>query len=144
MNSFQGHPPPPCNDFTQQVRRCHKRYGKLGEDCVREELDQKKCFAWLFCRYEARRFYDEKSVPTIVSNGGMKWKTFLDGGGNSDAKEAQSQSRVSCATLVETFAKPENELLIPEGIKKDDRVHCRKIAHELATCLSTKRRGATF
>ncbi len=156
----------PCDDFTTKVLRCHKKYGKQGEECVREELEQKKCFAQLFCRNEARKFYDEKSVPRRMSMtdtgvAGMTWNTFLysvSSNGNGDGNETTDKEalvgdphphqgqggRVSCATLVEVFAKPENELLIPEGmIDKDDRIFCRKIVHELALCLSSKRRGAT-
>lgn len=129
----------PCDEFTRVVQRCHKQYGKLGEDCVREELLQKQCFAQLHCKHEARRFYDEKKTPQ--TNVGAKWSTFLPTGtsGGSGDNAVSSRSKISCATLVEAFAKPENELLIPEGITKEDRVYCRKIVHELATCLSKKR-----
>ena len=127
----------PCDDFTITVAKCHRRYGKLGEDCVREELAQKKCFAQLYCKNQAYRFYEEKGIPLSGKNAG-KWNTFLSSSKNG---ESTSKARkVSCANLVEVFAKPENELLIPEGITKDDRIHCRKIVHDLATCLSTKKK----
>eukprot|EP01083_Nonionella_stella_P032946 90186_1 len=135
----------PCDEVTRKVIKCHRKYGKEGEDCVREELSQKKCFAQLLCRREAHRFYDERSIP--MRGGGAKWGSFLGnnggGGDNGPGSNSSRTDKVSCATLLETFAKPENELLIPEGIGKDDRIHCRKIAHELATCLSKKRRGST-
>ena len=58
----------PCDDFTIKVLRCHKKYGKQGEECVREELAQKKCFAQMLCRREAARFYhDERSTSTPMS-----------------------------------------------------------------------------
>mmetsp|Transcript_1757 Transcript_1757/g.2531 ORF Transcript_1757/g.2531 Transcript_1757/m.2531 type:complete len:148 (+) Transcript_1757:39-482(+) len=136
----------PCDDFTQKVIRCHRQYGKQGEECVREELDQKKCYAQLLCRNEAVMMYDKKSVPLVNTgtNTGMIRSMFdrVSKDYSSDS-EIQPQSRVSCATLVEAFAKPENHLLIPEGIKKEDRDHCRKVVHNLAACLSKKRRGAT-
>lgn len=145
----------PCDEFTWAVHKCHRKYGKQGEDCVREELSQKKCFSQLLCRNEARRFYDERSVPH--KNTAVKWRTFLRGdvserrSGIIDEEESDYglgtghvvKSKVSCATLLEVFAKPENEILIPEGIERDDRMHCRKIAHELASCLSTKRKATT-
>ena len=108
----------PCDDFTIKVLRCHKKYGKQGEECVREELAQKKCFAQMLCRREAARFYDERAVP--LSN--------------------SSWQKVSCSTVVEVFAKPENELEIPEGITKEDRKYCKSITHALATCLAKKRK----
>mmetsp|Transcript_23406 Transcript_23406/g.35585 ORF Transcript_23406/g.35585 Transcript_23406/m.35585 type:complete len:124 (-) Transcript_23406:1398-1769(-) len=117
---------PPCSDFTVKVLSCHREYGKLGEDCVREELEQKKCFAQLLCRKEARRFYNDKLVP--LSN--ARWS--FGGTGND--------SKVSCSTIIEVFAKPENGMLMPESISLEDRKFCRKITHELARCLAKKRR----
>jgi len=108
----------PCEEVTKAVNICHRKYGKQGEDCVRQELAQKKCFAHLLCRNEARTFYDEKSIPLSKAN---------------------QNSKISCSTLLEVFAKPENEMMISEGIQKNDRQFCRKIAHELAGCLQQKR-----
>jgi len=155
MSSSHRHP---CHEFTKAVTHCHKKYGKQGEECVREELSQKKCFAQLLCRNEARRFYDEKSVPR--NNINDKWQSisilkssFVSNQNQRSFNDTDEElkgndydvmvlpGKVSCATLVEIFAKPENELLIPEGIKKDDRIYCRKITHELAACLSKKRRS---
>lgn len=39
----------PCEAVSLEVQHCHKQHGKLGEDCVREELAQKRCFAQLLC-----------------------------------------------------------------------------------------------
>jgi len=58
----------------------------------------------------------------------------------SNVGDQMRPSKVSCSMVVEVFAKPENEMMIPEGITKDDRRLCKKITHELATCLSKKRR----
>ena len=103
---------------------------------MREELAQKKCFAQLLCRREAHKFYNEKVVPQ--SNG--RWQLGMMG--IEKGLEGQmGQSKVSCSTIVEVFAKPENEMMIPEGsITKDDRRLCKKITHELATCLAKKRK----
>ena len=113
----------PCDEFTSNVLNCHRIHGRLGEECVREELAQKKCFAELLCRREAAQFYDNKMIPQY--NRGL----FVS-----------NPPKVSCSTLVEVFAIPENELMIPEGVSKDDRKFCRKITHELAQCLSRKRK----
>ncbi|GFH60900.1 predicted protein [Chaetoceros tenuissimus] len=121
----------PCEAVSLEVQRCHKKHGKLGEDCVREELAQKRCFAQLLCRREAKSFYDDKVIP--LSNN--KWRLSSIGSGGS---------KVSCAMLVEVFAKPENELEIPEGITKEDRKYCREITHALASCISKKRNGRRF
>ncbi len=116
----------PCEEITRKVLKCHRIHGKLGEDCVREELDQKKCFAELLCRREARQFYNEKSVPISTS-----WSLTMG---------SAPSGRVSCSTVVEVFAKPENDMIIPEGITKEDRKFCRKVTHELASCMAKKRK----
>jgi len=121
----------PCDEFTLQVLRCHQKHGKQGEDCVREELSQKRCFAQLLCPREARSFYDERVVP--LSNN--TWHLSI-------AKK--SGDKASCSTVVEVFAKPDNDLYIPEGIKKEDRLHCRQITHALSRCLAKKRNGKRF
>jgi hypothetical protein len=125
----------PCDDFTIKVLRCHKKYGKQGEDCVREELSQKKCFAQMLCQREARSFYDEKVVP--LSNSRWQWDLPKRYAAEGEIKS----SKVSCSTIMEVFAKPENELEIPEGLSREDRQYCRRITHELATCLAKKRKG---
>lgn len=129
----------PCDEVTRAVKVCHHKYGKQGEDCVREELSQKKCFAHLLCKREAWKFYEVKSIPQ--KNVSTKWNTFLHA---NDDDSRGVKHKVSCATLMEIFAKPENELLIPEEIQKEDRTYCRKITHELATCLSNKRKNTSL
>lgn len=119
MSNYHNHPS--CDEFTYNVKQCHAKYGKLGEECVREELEQKKCLAQLYCPKEAYSFYQEPIVPS--------------------SKSTTTSLKVSCSTVVEMFAKPENELLIPEGsITVKDRQICREITHSLAKCLSKKAR----
>ena len=111
----------PCEGPSAAVRLCHLHHGLQGEDCVREELAEKRCYAELLCRQEARRFYYDPLRRR-------------DGGGG--------ESRASCSTLVERFAFPENEGLLPDGVGgAEDRRHCRTIVHELAQCLSKYRVG---
>ena len=132
----------PCHEVNNAVIDCHRKYGKLGEDCLREELAQKRCYSELLCRQEARRFYQEKTVPlkskwlpSVVVQRSQHEKTS-----ENETETILRASKVSCSTIVEVFAKPENEMLIPEGIEKEDRQYCRRITQELATCLSKKRR----
>jgi hypothetical protein len=110
-----------CESASRAVRQCHLRHGIQGEDCVREELLEKRCFAENLCRHEARLFYYEP----------------LQVGPNS--------SVTSCSTLVEAFAFPENEMLIPDDITTIDpkqRAECRAIVHDLAKCLSKYKVGS--
>lgn len=111
----------PCEGPSAAVRLCHLHHGIQGEDCVREELAEKRCYAKLMCRQEARRFY---------------YDPLRRGGGGGEAASA------SCSALVERFAFPENEARLPDGVGgAEDRRHCRTIVHELAQCLSKYRVG---
>mmetsp|Transcript_50811 Transcript_50811/g.108274 ORF Transcript_50811/g.108274 Transcript_50811/m.108274 type:complete len:97 (+) Transcript_50811:132-422(+) len=85
---------------------------------VREELAEKRCYAESLCRREATKFYRE---PLRQEQGGGP--------------------RGSCSALVERFAFPENELVLPDVVRKSDRDRCRGIVHELAKCLSKHKVG---
>eukprot|EP00956_Cyclotella_meneghiniana_P014951 scaffold22649_cov66-Cyclotella_meneghiniana.AAC.5 len=54
----------------------------------------------------------------------------------------QGGQKGSCSDLVELFAFPENELSLPDSVKKSDRQHCRRIVHDLSKCLSNQRTRA--
>jgi hypothetical protein len=105
----------PCLFESSKREECHSIHGKQGEDCVREELSEKRCLAELFCPQEATKFYRE-SIRRGGSVGGYT-------------------SSGSCSALVERFAYPENELIIPDDISKSERERCREIVHNLAKCM---------
>jgi hypothetical protein len=71
-------------------------HGIQNEECIREELSEKRCFAELLCQREAINFY----------------------------------------ALVEKFAFPENELVLPDIISNEEREYCRQSVYDLARCLS--------
>jgi len=95
-------------------------HGIQNEECVREELTEKRCFAELLCKREAMNFYREP-LP----------------------RKRQGGPKGSCSALVEKFAFPENELALPDTVQKSEREHCRGIVHDLAKCLSKHGVGRT-
>mmetsp|Transcript_16540 Transcript_16540/g.36003 ORF Transcript_16540/g.36003 Transcript_16540/m.36003 type:complete len:118 (-) Transcript_16540:1823-2176(-) len=109
----------PCERVSFARTQCHAFYGIQNEECVREELTEKRCYAELLCRREAVRFYYE---PLRRPRGG-------------------GDSAASCSTLVEIFAFPENKDRLPDNVDNKDRKHCRGIVHELAKCLSKHKVG---
>jgi hypothetical protein len=106
----------PCSFVSSKREECHSIHGKQGEDCVREELSEKRCLAELFCPREATKFYREP-----IRRGGSIIGGYTTSG--------------SCSALVERFAYPENELSIPDDISKTERERCREIVHNLAKCM---------
>mmetsp|Transcript_18117 Transcript_18117/g.28426 ORF Transcript_18117/g.28426 Transcript_18117/m.28426 type:complete len:125 (+) Transcript_18117:125-499(+) len=108
----------PCSNPTLQRQDCHMQHGIQNEECIREELTEKRCLAELHCQREAINFYHQSS-------------------------RASKNRRWSCSALVEKFAFPENEMVLPDNasIAKEDREHCRKVVYDLARCLSKHRIG---
>mmetsp|Transcript_15850 Transcript_15850/g.26987 ORF Transcript_15850/g.26987 Transcript_15850/m.26987 type:complete len:120 (-) Transcript_15850:170-529(-) len=100
----------PCAQPTLQRQECHMNHGIQNEECIREELTEKRCLAELHCQREAINFYHRSS--------------------------SSSRTRWSCSALMEKFAFPENEMVLPERVAKEDREHCRKVVYDLARCLS--------
>lgn len=49
----------PCRLSALKRQDCHQTYGIQNEECVREELTEKRCFAELLCKREAIKFYHE-------------------------------------------------------------------------------------
>lgn len=103
----------PCEETTLAVENCVLANGIFSNHCERDQLREKRCFAELFCRYEARRFYEDEIRGTSAS----------------------------CSTLLETFAFPENEMLVPHEISTEKKVRreCREIAYKLLECMSKRK-----
>ena len=117
-----------CHDVTVALEECLSRNGSMnGEACIQEKLLRKECFAKLLCPNESRRFYVDKIARSHSDSAGGRY------GGNG-----LNGGIVSCATIVQKFAFPENELLISHETSQDPTIRqtCRHIVHELSRCLS--------
>jgi hypothetical protein len=88
-------------------------HGIQNEECIREELSEKRCFAELLCQREAINFYHR-----------------------NDNRGSGRKQKWSCSALVEKFAFPENELVLPDIISNEEREYCRQSVYDLARCLS--------
>jgi hypothetical protein len=104
----------PCAEVSLAMLKCHDIHGKSGEECVREELLFKRCHADLLCQPDAQRFYKDR----------------IRGSG----------SEASCSTLLERFAFQENELFLTSELvdSKHVKTECRKVARDLAKCMSNR------
>ena len=110
---------PPCHDESAALDECLSINGPLNSDaCVQEKLTRKECLAKLFCPTEARQFYNSEVARSSITGFG----------GNI----------VSCSTIVQRFAFPENELLVSHEVSKDKTIRqtCRRVVHDLSKCMS--------
>ena len=115
----------PCHDVTVALEKCLSVNGPLNsEACIQEKLIRKECLAKLFCPNEARRFYRDEIARS--PNAGAGGNNFYGGGG------------VSCSTVLQRFAFPENELLVSHETSKDKMMRraCRSRVHDLSNCMS--------
>jgi len=108
MIFFSGGADSACRELSERRRECQRLYGKNGENCLREELAEKRCAAESVCSWEAKRFYVNKV-----------------------------QKLGTCAEWAEAFAFPENAHL-RESFTKSSAAQCRKVVQELAKCLQKR------
>ena len=113
-----------CADLTERRQKCHNLYGKFGEDCLVEELEEKRCLSFHFCPREAKAYY-----ATQLAEKGI------------------------CASWAESFCFARDTMIDDEGgvrqhhVSASERVNrnpkikakCRSIAFDLAKCLQKKR-----
>jgi hypothetical protein len=123
---LRGHPHPPfmCDRWTQSRRQCHSLYGKQGEDCLREELAEKRCLSHHHCPHEASRYYG-RWPPSSISNNSNKalcasWAeafAFRD-----DMDEQQNDNHHGRAAAI-------------VNASQEQQQKCRRLAMDLAKCL---------
>lgn len=92
-----------CADHVRVRKECWERSleGKGGEDCIREELQEKRCLATNFCPKTAHRFYE-------LDNGECsKWAEAFAFGPNEAQREVNESQRKknNCRQVVMTLSK---------------------------------------
>ena len=48
-----------CKVFSEQRYKCHAVYGKGGEDCLHQELSEKRCLSLQHCPRQAHEYYGD-------------------------------------------------------------------------------------
>lgn len=109
-----------CEAWTKLRKDCHQLYGKLGEDCLVQELEEKRCLAFKHCAPQARAYYG--SVSGTRSKGlCASWAeafTFAGELMDETVKDHHSKAR---------------ELVNSQPPVKAE---CRRITMDLAKCLT--------
>jgi len=63
---------------TRRREACHELYGKEGEDCLVEELEEKRILAHIYCKKEARKYYGEPGGEKALCSRMMESFAFTD------------------------------------------------------------------
>lgn len=115
-----------CQRLTLKREQCHRLYGKLGEDCLVEELEEKRCVAFQHCPRQARAFYGTLSGEKAVC---ASWaEAFCFGKDNFDISYANDQA--GHHLKAQAYVNANNKA----------RTQCRVIAHDLANCIAQRMR----
>mmetsp|Transcript_26147 Transcript_26147/g.29290 ORF Transcript_26147/g.29290 Transcript_26147/m.29290 type:complete len:146 (+) Transcript_26147:333-770(+) len=132
-----------CESFSALRSRCHDVYGKhRGEECVHEELSEKRCISFQRCPRHAIEYYGENDD---IYNYKVDNKNDEN---NNNNNPRRINTKALCASWAESFVYANKELEHGENIAKHHREarqivsnntklrkECRQIAFDLAECL---------
>ena len=152
----------PCHGFTQKRKACHEIYGNRGEDCLNEELSEKRCLSFQYCPYQAKEYYGDSNdthsvlfVSESEDDRGVRGSSsMLSGDGRSMMTNLQPpylSDKGLCASWAEHFAYNDELKYGPEVVNhhktaqqivNDDKklkLECRAVAFQLAQCIRSKK-----
>jgi hypothetical protein len=126
-----------CEQYSARRSRCHDVYGKRGEECLHEELTEKRCLSMQRCPRQAIEYYGQQQ------NDNNNIDENIDYENNN-----HNYNKAICASWAESFAYINKELEHGENVARHHqkahaivsndsklRKECRQIAMDLAQCL---------
>jgi hypothetical protein len=135
-----------CSTFSARRQQCHGVYGNRGEECLSEELAEKRCLSLKHCPREAKEYYGDATINVVSSEINPHQNEY------QQHEESYHYNKALCASWAEYFAYADKELEYgPEIVRhhqqaryvvmKDPKLQqeCRQIAMNLAHCLRRKR-----
>jgi len=102
-----------CDHLSLQRQKCHALYGKHGEDCLLEELTEKRCLSHQHCPAEAQQYYGREGWPKALC---ASWAEQFAFAGTLEREHHEDASRKV------------------NGSKRIRR-ECRQMVMDLAKCL---------
>lgn len=127
-----------CQPFTARRKQCHSIYGNKGEDCLNEELTEKRCLSLQYCPKQAKEYYGDDGVMTSTTT-------------TSSAIPSYLYHKGICASWAEHFAYQDELQYGPTVVEhhrnaqqtvnndKNLKLECRAVAFQLAQCIRSKR-----
>ena len=106
-----------CSTLIGRRKNCHALYGRLGEDCVSEELEEKRCVSFSYCASEAMAYYGSKREKKgLCASWAEHFSVTLSA--EDDVREHHEQAR--------------------DTVNKDAKLRnkCRRVTMELSKCMS--------
>ena len=115
-------PVPACQTYADRRRECHIVHGKLGEDCLESELEEKRCLSFAYCARPAQEYYGHPmtTVTKVLPKAPCAlWAEAFAYRSHEDASVAQAHTQAH------------------QSIQQQHETsrHCREVARELSRCL---------
>jgi len=137
-----------CDWFEALRSRCHDVYGKhRGEECVHEELTEKRCISFQRCPRHAIEYYGENADINNI-NVSNNTDENNNNNNNNNNNSTSVNTKALCASWAESFVYANKELEHGENVARHHREarqivsndsklrkECRQIAFDLANCL---------
>ena len=120
--------------FQEQRRKCHRIHGYHGEDCLKEELEEKRVQSFQNCPAQAKAYYgapmaDAQSIlPKATCS--LWAEAFCFGDLYTTMDDAVVQAHIDAQSKVNNSPEMRRE--------------CRRIARELADCLRRNRTSTSL
>ena len=140
-----------CESYSERRLRCHDVYGNRGEECLHEELTEKRCLSMQRCPRQAMEYYgndNSKDDVDVSGNSNGDFVTTNDFPRHSSNNETAGYQKALCASWAESFAYVDKELEHGEHVASHHREarrivssdsklrkECRQIVMDLAQCL---------
>lgn len=114
--------PASCNELTERRRKCHQVYGKSGEDCLVDELEEKRCLSFQHCPKQATAYYGTVDGRKGLCASWAEAFCFADDRINL-MNDKDVEHHVKAQTIVNG--------------NRDVKKECRSIAMDLAKCMKS-------
>lgn len=128
-------PPSPCLAYSDRRQQCQNKYGKEGENCLLEELEEKRCISFEHCPREAKAYYGHALGPLQENH--TEATNILPKATCSLWAESFAYSRESMdPQVVQAHQDAQQQILASKQQKKE----CQQIVRDLARCLQVRYR----
>lgn len=140
-----------CRPYTARRSQCHSIYGNRGEECLDEELTEKRCLSLQRCPHQAKEYYGPASMVGISPAGTTEGMSSSSSSSATSQQPSFKHEKALCASWAEAFAY-DKELEYGEHIARHHqearkvvngdvklKKECRQIAFDLAMCLRRQR-----
>lgn len=137
-----------CDLFIERRTRCHNVYGpNRGEECLHEDLTEKRCLSAQQCPRQALEYYGVNNDNERIGKEGGDNAAFVGTSYTSHNEESTYQKGL-CSSWAESFAYADKELEHGQEVARHHREarrivsndsklrkECRQIAMDLAECM---------